>query len=110
VARDVAEGLAAAAGGPHLPPGRTAEREATDAAMRILLDLAPPVLPPPPALPAQLREMAAACYAGAGVPLPILADALEEAGIAPRAILDHCRSGGPHVRGCWALDWLLGKS
>ena len=42
--------------------------------------------------------------------LPILADALEEAGCADREILDHCRSGGEHVRGCWVVDLLLGKS
>jgi hypothetical protein len=42
--------------------------------------------------------------------MPILADALEEAGCADDAILTHLRSPGPHVRGCWALDLLLGKS
>jgi hypothetical protein len=110
VARDVAEGLAAAAGGAHTPPGQAAFQAATDAQERILRDVAPPVLPALPALPSRLREMAQACYAGAGVPLPILADALEEAGVAPRALLDHCRGAGPHVRGCWALDWLLGRS
>jgi hypothetical protein len=36
--------------------------------------------------------------------LPILADALEEAGCASREILDHCRGPGLHVRGCWAVD------
>jgi hypothetical protein len=41
--------------------------------------------------------------------LPILADALEEAGCADAAILDHCREPGPHVRGCWVVDLLLGK-
>jgi hypothetical protein len=41
--------------------------------------------------------------------LPILADALEEAGCADRAILAHCRSGGEHARGCWVVDQLLGK-
>jgi hypothetical protein len=41
--------------------------------------------------------------------MPLLADALEEAGCTDAAILSHCRSGGPHVRGCWALDLLLGK-
>jgi hypothetical protein len=110
VARDVAEGLAAAAGGAHTPPGQTASQAATEALERALLDVAPPVLSAPPALPSWLRGMAEACYAGAGVPLPVLADALEEAGAAPRAVLDHCRCGGPHVRGCWAVDWLLGKS
>jgi hypothetical protein len=42
--------------------------------------------------------------------LPILADALEDAGCDDADILAHCRSGGPHVRGCWVVDLLLGKS
>jgi hypothetical protein len=41
--------------------------------------------------------------------LPILADALEEAGCACEEILEHCRSGGEHVKGCWAVDLVLGK-
>jgi hypothetical protein len=41
--------------------------------------------------------------------MPILADALEDAGCADAAILSHCRGPGPHVRGCWVLDLLLGK-
>jgi hypothetical protein len=36
--------------------------------------------------------------------LPILADALEEAGCDNAEMLAHCRGPGPHVRGCWALD------
>jgi hypothetical protein len=42
--------------------------------------------------------------------LPILADALEDAGCADADLLAHCRGPGPHVRGCWAVDLLLGKS
>jgi hypothetical protein len=42
--------------------------------------------------------------------MPILADALEEAGCSNQDILAHCRSGGEHVRGCWLIDLLLGKS
>jgi hypothetical protein len=42
--------------------------------------------------------------------LPILADALEDAGCADAAILAHCRSGGEQVRGCWVVDLLLGKA
>jgi hypothetical protein len=42
--------------------------------------------------------------------LPFLADALEEAGCSDAVILDHLRSPWPHVRGCWALDLILGKS
>src|SRR5262245_28849839 len=41
--------------------------------------------------------------------LPILADALEEAGCTSQAILAHCRGSGPHVRGCWVVDLVLGK-
>ena len=41
--------------------------------------------------------------------LPDIADALEEAGCTDRELLDHMRGPGPHVRGCWALDLLLGK-
>jgi hypothetical protein len=39
--------------------------------------------------------------------LPILGDALEEAGAASQEVLAHCRLGGIHVRGCWLLDWVL---
>lgn len=42
--------------------------------------------------------------------LPILADALEEAGCGDADILAHCRGPGPHVRGCWVVDLLLGKT
>ncbi len=41
--------------------------------------------------------------------LPILADALEEAGCTDTALLDHCRQLSEHVRGCWVLDLLLDK-
>jgi hypothetical protein len=41
--------------------------------------------------------------------MPILADALEDSGCADAAILAHCRSSGPHVRGCWTLDVLFGR-
>lgn len=36
--------------------------------------------------------------------------ALEEAGLADAEVLAHLRSGGPHVRGCFALDAVLGNS
>jgi hypothetical protein len=41
--------------------------------------------------------------------LAVLADALEEASCSNPDILGHLRSHGPHVRGCWAVDLLLGK-
>jgi hypothetical protein len=42
--------------------------------------------------------------------LAILADALEDAGCTNQDILAHCRRGGAHVRGCWVVDLLLGRS
>jgi hypothetical protein len=41
--------------------------------------------------------------------LPILADALEEAGCNNADLLAHCRQPGEHVRGCWVVDLLLGQ-
>jgi hypothetical protein len=41
--------------------------------------------------------------------LPVLADALEEAGCHDADVLGHCRGGGPHARGCWVLDLILSK-
>jgi hypothetical protein len=41
--------------------------------------------------------------------LAILADALEDAGCTDSAILDHLRGPGPHVRGCFVIDALIGK-
>jgi hypothetical protein len=41
--------------------------------------------------------------------LPILADALEEAGCSDAELLEHCRGPGPHARGCWVLDILTQK-
>ena len=42
--------------------------------------------------------------------MPILADALEEAGCTNADVLLHCREPGVHVRGCWVVDLVLGKS
>ncbi len=39
--------------------------------------------------------------------LPVLADALEDAGCTDGPILDHLRRPGPHARGCFALDACL---
>jgi hypothetical protein len=41
--------------------------------------------------------------------LPVLADALEEDGCTNADLLEHCRGGGEHYRGCWAVDRVLGQ-
>jgi hypothetical protein len=42
--------------------------------------------------------------------MPILADALQDAGCDNSDILGHCRGPGPHTRGCWVVDLLLRKA
>ena len=42
--------------------------------------------------------------------LPILADALEEAGCTDVRFLAHCRKPGEHGCGCWAVNLLLGSA
>jgi hypothetical protein len=42
--------------------------------------------------------------------LRILADALLDAGCEDEDLMQHCRSDGPHVRGCWAVDLILAKT
>jgi hypothetical protein len=39
--------------------------------------------------------------------MPILGDALEEAGCPSPVILDHCRGRSKHVRGCWVVNALI---
>ncbi len=71
--------------------------------------------PPPPFDPAWLawnRGTAAKVARGiyeerAFGRLPLLADAMEDAGCSDAALLGHLRGPGPHVRGCWAVDSLL---
>jgi hypothetical protein len=40
-------------------------------------------------------------------PIALLADALEDAGCASEEVVNHCRSAGPHVRGCWVIESIL---
>jgi hypothetical protein len=63
-------------------------------------------------------KLARALYDGRSLPdgaldgdrLAVLADALEDAGCTDAEVLDHLRSPEPHVRGCWVVDLLLGKT
>ncbi len=64
-----------------------------------------------------VRELARAAYDGRRLPegaleperLAVLADALEDAGCGDAELLGHLRGPGPHVRGCWVVDLVLGK-
>jgi hypothetical protein len=83
-----------------------------------------PFHPPSPLLPAVLAwndrtipRLADAIYHERKMPegtldtgrLAILADALLDAGCDDEGLIQHCRSEGPHVRGCWAVDLILGR-
>jgi hypothetical protein len=65
-----------------------------------------------------VRKMAQAAYDQRAMPsghldaarLAVSADALEDAGCGQAEILAHLRCPGPHVRGCWVIDLLLGKN
>jgi hypothetical protein len=78
----------------------------------ILRDLFNPVLPPidPSWLlweDGQIPQLAQAIYQeGRFEAMPVLADALEEAGCDEQALLDHARLPAEHFKGCWLLDAL----
>jgi hypothetical protein len=56
-------------------------------------------------------KIAAAIYADRTFEqMPVLGDALEDAGCTNTELLAHCRQTASHVRGCWALDLLLGRT
>jgi hypothetical protein len=73
----------------------------------------------PPLLTKQdglIPKLARAAYENRSLPagtldparLLILADALDDVGLTDAEVLTHLHSGGPHVRGCWAVDVVLG--
>jgi hypothetical protein len=65
----------------------------------------------PSRLPASVVALAEGIYGQRAFDqMPILADALQDAGCDNEDILNHCRQPGEHVRGCWVVDLLLGKS
>jgi len=117
VSLNVAEALAAEA--------TAAEREAADTAhvaehaalVRCLVTNPFRPTPPAPLRNRAIMSLAQAAYEERQLPsghldpprLKILADALEEAGCTDGDTLAHLRSPGPHVRGCWVLDLVLGR-
>jgi hypothetical protein len=58
----------------------------------------------------EVEPIARAIYDGHSfADVPILGDALEDAGCTDEEVLAHCRQGGEHARGCWVLDAILGR-
>jgi len=58
----------------------------------------------------EVRALADGIYAERAFDrMPLLADALEAAGCTKADLIEHCRSGLEHARGCWVVDLLLGK-
>src|SRR5262245_45027216 len=76
-----------------------------------------PVIRNPTWLMPSIVSLAQAAYEERSLPsghldpdrLAVLADALEEAGCTDPALLGHLRGPGSHVRGCWAVDLVLGR-
>ena len=101
--------LRACAEGPVRNPAWHIERARHRALLR-------DVVPPPRAVRFDLRTASAAVAVARWIyeerrfdNLPILGDALEEAGGVGAEVLEHCRQSGEHARGCWAVDLLLDK-
>jgi hypothetical protein len=70
-----------------------------------------PVTVDPAWLTSTVVQLAGGIYADRAFDrLPIMADALQDAGCDEAEILGHCRGPGPHVRGCWVVDLVLGKA
>jgi hypothetical protein len=100
-------------------PGYAVERAAQSDLLRcIIANPFRPVTISPARETPQVVSLAQAAYDHRKLPagtldiarLAVLADALEEARCTDQTILDHLRGPGPHVRGCWVVDLLLGKS
>lgn len=102
-----------------------AEADEQAAQAELLRDVFGPLLYRPASLPGAVHaweggvvtRLAQAAYDERHLPggeldeqrLAVLADALEDTGLVDDALLSHLRSPGPHVRGCWAVDLVLGK-
>jgi hypothetical protein len=110
--------VAAAAGGVWRTPEREDElKHHADLLRDIAGNIFHRVTAEPHWRTADVRGLAESAYENRVLPggeleptqLCILADALEDAGCDAEALLAHLRSEGPHVRGCWAVDLILGK-
>lgn len=122
-ARDAAKALATRAAGPS-PRRPTDPRwhatwgKAFTAARATQADFLRDIFPPPGHTPrldprwltSTVRELARGMDATGDFSLtPILADALQDAGCDDPVVLARCRAAGPHVRGNWVVDAILGS-
>jgi hypothetical protein len=97
--------------------GRLNEREKADCLREVFGNPFRPTAFDPAWRTPAVSAVSAAAYEERSLPtgaleaarLAVLADALEDAGCADPAILEHLREPGHHVRGCWALDLCLGR-
>ncbi len=110
-------GLQVAAGTPHQIYVPELARSEIEFQCSVLRDV---FLPPFPKLPqadaflrwngGTLSRLAHSIYTQRRFDLmPIVADGLEEAGCEDERVLAHCRETRIHFRGCWVIDWLLGR-
>ena len=100
------------------PEVESAWRQQEGVAADLLRDVVgDPFLPPPALAPKWLEwgdriahRIALAIHdEGDFGRLPVLGDALEEAGCCDGVVLGHCRGGGRHARGCWVVDLVRGR-
>jgi len=102
------------AGLPTAPAEQAARAELAAWVREIFANPCRPLRPLPPAVlrwnDGTTRRLGQAIYEERAFDrMPILADALLDAGCDDEELIWHCRSAGPHVRGCWAVDLVLGK-
>jgi hypothetical protein len=96
---------------PRYPDSQRMQRWQADALRCIFGNPFRPVTAAPAWLTLAVRALARGIYEERAFDrLPVLADALEEAFCGEAAVLGHCRNPGPHLRGCWVVDLLLGLS
>lgn len=92
----------------YMEPGPNEEKAQADLVRDIFGNPYRPVTLDPSWVTSTVKHLAEAIYTEKAFDrLPILADALEDAGCTSQYILDHCRQPGEHARGCWALDVIL---
>lgn len=107
---EVARRCMAATTAAKLRPGGRPDVGPCDLARDVVGNPFRPVVADPAWLTPAVVSLAASIYSNRSLDaLPVLADALEEAGCDSEPILAHCREGGTHVRGCWALDLALSQ-